>query len=828
MKKLVVIVILFIVATGLSATNYKETMQKSIQQLYSSKSVQDYISAANQFDRIAKMEKQEWLPLYYAAHAYIIACHFQPEAEKKDAYLDEAQKFLDTAFEITQDESELHFMQGFLYPTRMAIDPMTRGNMYFADMEKSLAKALELNPDNPRVYHLRALMTLNMPESFGGGVANALPLFKKAQEKFKIFKPKSDIHPNWGAEYNASELKGSVLIQENNKYFRQKPRGIMKKDWKKNIVFKIFLVLLMSALFGNLVTIFFIPLSKFTWELVLSNTINAVVLGGTMGVGIFFIVAILNKKLPWLQYPIRRLLAQVITTTLYCTLIILIYLLVVNYLKPHTGTTAELLQEGKFMFKLAIGLLMVASLITSAIEFFVNWKKAAVEKEKLKHEQVVLQYNALKNQVNPHFLFNNLNSLTALISKDQEKAIRYVKQLSEVYRYLLEQKDNELVMLAEELKFLESYIFLEKIRFGDHLKVKMDVHPGTQKVIPLSLQLLFENVCKHNVISAEFPMTIEIYMKGNRIVMKNPVHKKQVIKESGTGLENIKDRYAFLTNEQVQITDDGNYFMVSIPLLEEKVKKMLNVLIIEDEQLAAERMQELIHRYDESISVLGIVDSVSSAIKWFANNRQPNLIFVDIQLADGLSFEIFEKVNISCPVIFTTAYEEYAIRAFKLNSIDYLLKPFDFEELTGAMEKFRFHNKRSIDKGGLSPEVLEQVRKMITNPFKQRFIIKIGEHLKSVSVDDIHYFYSFEKGTYICTNEFRTYLIDYSLEQISEIVDPHVFFRVNRKYILRNNAIADIVSYSNSRLKVKLKNINEEAVIVSRDKVQSFKLWLDM
>ena len=255
---------------------------------------------------------------------------------------------------------------------------------------------------------------------------------------------------------------------------------------------------------------------------------------------------------------------------------------------------------------------------------------------------------------------------------------------------------------------------------------------------------------------------------------------------------------------------------------------MYKVLIIEDEKPAAEWLKQLILKFDPQIFVLSVIDSVRGAVEWFQQNANPDLVFMDIQLADGLSFEIFERVKVLCPVIFTTAYEEYAVKAFKVNSVDYLLKPIAFNELEAAFQKFGDRIQSMQAAPAVTMELLTKVKEMLRKQYKTRFVIKVGEHLKSITVEDILFFYSLDKATYLCTADFKTYLVDYSLDRISEMVDEHRFFRINRKYILSNQSISDIIVYSNSRLKIKLKKPGEESIIVSRDKVSAFKEWLDM
>ena len=254
----------------------------------------------------------------------------------------------------------------------------------------------------------------------------------------------------------------------------------------------------------------------------------------------------------------------------------------------------------------------------------------------------------------------------------------------------------------------------------------------------------------------------------------------------------------------------------------------MTTLIIEDEKPAARLLQRKLEKLD--IAVETMLHSVEESVHWFTNNQHPDLIFLDIQLSDGLSFEIFEKVNIQSAIIFTTAYDEYALKAFKLNSIDYLLKPIDEDDLEIAVTKF----KNRIPKADSGNQNLlldfEQIRQMLSNPFeksyKKRFTVKIGQHLKVITTDEIECFFSENKGTYIHTFENRNYLIDSTLEILEQELDMKDFFRVSRKFIVPLTAIKEIQVYTNSRLKVILPSYKEDEVIVSREKVQDFKAWL--
>ena len=251
----------------------------------------------------------------------------------------------------------------------------------------------------------------------------------------------------------------------------------------------------------------------------------------------------------------------------------------------------------------------------------------------------------------------------------------------------------------------------------------------------------------------------------------------------------------------------------------------MNVLIIEDEKPAARRLARLLSDLDVEVSQM--LHSVAESIEWFQNNPHPELIFLDIQLSDGLSFEIFDAVEVKSPIIFTTAYDEYALQAFKLNSIDYLLKPIDDEDLAAAIRQFE---EQAPSKQTLQVD-FEDIKKLLINPvereFKKRFTVKVGQHLKMLPVDEIECFYSEHKGTYAFTKEGRNYLLDTTLEGLESELAPETFFRVNRKFYVNIHYIKDIISYTNSRLQIKLQKFAEQDIIVARERVKDFKTWLE-
>ena len=258
----------------------------------------------------------------------------------------------------------------------------------------------------------------------------------------------------------------------------------------------------------------------------------------------------------------------------------------------------------------------------------------------------------------------------------------------------------------------------------------------------------------------------------------------------------------------------------------------LRALIVEDEPLAARRLADMLARQPEPVQILGTAESVVQAVQLLEAGPVPDVLFLDIHLADGLSFEIFEQVPVRCPVIFTTAYDQYALQAFRVNSVDYLLKPIDEADLTTALAKLRARLPAAAP--AFDPALLAQLMQQMQQtspaavPYKTQFVVRVGEHLKVVAVDQIAYFFSLEKATFLQTIEGRKFVVDYTMDQLETLLDPRRFFRLNRAYLAQQTAIHDIIHYTNSRLQTVLKPVAPDAqVLVSREKVQVFKSWLD-
>lgn len=250
----------------------------------------------------------------------------------------------------------------------------------------------------------------------------------------------------------------------------------------------------------------------------------------------------------------------------------------------------------------------------------------------------------------------------------------------------------------------------------------------------------------------------------------------------------------------------------------------MKYILIEDEQLAAKRMRELIATIRPDYQFVAKFDSVESATISLPALKY-DILFMDIQLADGNSFDIFDQVAISAPIIFTTAYDEYALKAFKANSVDYLLKPIDLSELKSAVEKFEnsFHQPK-VESTSLP---VDELIKSLQPKGKERFVVRVGDHLKTIDTKDIQLIYSQDKGTYLFTKEGRRYLIDYTVDRAADLLAPDIYFKISRKFIVNLNYIKDIIAFTNSRLEIRIEHFEEDQVIVSREKVNEFKDWLD-
>jgi two-component system, LytTR family, response regulator LytT len=251
---------------------------------------------------------------------------------------------------------------------------------------------------------------------------------------------------------------------------------------------------------------------------------------------------------------------------------------------------------------------------------------------------------------------------------------------------------------------------------------------------------------------------------------------------------------------------------------------MIRTLIIEDEESAASRLENLLTRIEPEINIVGRLDSVEASVKWLKNNPSPDLLMLDIQLGDGLSFEIFRKIKVDSFVIFTTAYDEYAIKAFELNSIDYLLKPVDEAKLKLSLEKF---NKLRSTSTSIDIEKIVGMIESRKSQFKKRFVVNIADKIKMIETREVAYFYSLEKISFLCTHDNLHYPLDFSLDHLENLLDPEYFFRVSRQYIIHYSSISKIYLLSKSRIKIEVQPPIKDGLMVSSTRTPEFRKWLD-
>jgi two-component system response regulator LytT len=257
----------------------------------------------------------------------------------------------------------------------------------------------------------------------------------------------------------------------------------------------------------------------------------------------------------------------------------------------------------------------------------------------------------------------------------------------------------------------------------------------------------------------------------------------------------------------------------------------MKVLIIEDEDLAVRKLQKTLQSVDSGAEIVGVTDSIRASVKWLQDNQAPDLILMDIELADGQSFEIFDKVEVNSTVIFTTSYDEYALKAFKVNSVDYLLKPVQKEDLEAALDKFRkmkqlMGNNDSIGSLNVDSLVKELQQRLQPKDFRKRFLVKQGQKLVSVEVEEIAYFYSDGRVNFFKTNDNRKFIVDYTMDELEEMLDPERYFRISRSFYVSIESVDQIHDYFGNRLMLNLRPMVDKEAIVSREKVTDFKKWM--
>lgn len=250
----------------------------------------------------------------------------------------------------------------------------------------------------------------------------------------------------------------------------------------------------------------------------------------------------------------------------------------------------------------------------------------------------------------------------------------------------------------------------------------------------------------------------------------------------------------------------------------------MKVLIVEDELLLAKQLKNLLQELEQDIEIVGQTNSIETSVQWLQQNNEPDLLFMDIELADGQCFEIFNQVAVRCPVIFTTAYDEYALRAFKVNSIDYLLKPVNSQNLKDALHKWRELYTEKIQPAFPIEALLKQLKGVVQ--YRERFLVKQGQKLVSINTSDVAYFFSHNALSFLVTKSNQKFIIDYTLDEVEQLVAPNHFFRANRQFILNHEMISAVHSWFNGKLKLEIKLPLDDEIVVSREKAPVFKEWM--
>lgn len=456
-------------------------------------------------------------------------------------------------------------------------------------------------------------------------------------------------------------------------------------------------------------------------------------------------------------------------------------------------------------------------------------EKQTLEMALMKEKEIALQsqLNSLKLQINPHFMFNNFNNLLELIEEDTGLAGKFLSHLSKVYRCIITNLDRNLIPVADEIKFLDSYLYLMKVRHDEGVIAK--VSPGVRQckgfLPPAVLQLLVENAIKHNSFSSEHPLVIDIKLSDDYITVCNlKLPLMSPIESTGLGLKNITERYALLCDKKVKIENAENFYSVSLPIIKNTISYEHTILILEDEPRNAKRLIRLLNDIDRTFVIEGPLASIKETVEFFQSGKTTDLILADIRLTDGLSFEALKHAPATVPIIFTTAYDEYAVQAFKFNSFDYLLKPLDPDELEAAIDKAAKAGKNYTD------ENLQQLFDALQKNkfrYRERFLLPYRDGYKTVRVSDINHIETENKTVYLRLNNGTSEVVNVSMDELEHQLNPDYFFRANRQYIINVEHVLFLGNYFGGKLIVRLKGYPKTEIQVSKEKAQRLKEWID-
>lgn len=338
----------------------------------------------------------------------------------------------------------------------------------------------------------------------------------------------------------------------------------------KQILKHIFIPIGFGLLVGVFLTWFSTPKDILSREVLINNFLYSALLSLFFWKGNEFIIRALNARYSWINETRKIVILHLVLTFAYNIIVITSFYSYIWFGVLHKQGMTGFLSSFKGGFYICLSITIMITLVSYAYYFFKYWKKSVLKEEELKRERIMLQYEALKNQVNPHFLFNSLNVLTSLIEVDKDASIKYVKQLSDVMRYVLDKNSSELVPIDVELKFIDSFVYLLKIRFGNNLKVQVNIGDRNFFIVPVALQILIENAVKHNEVSADKPLHIEITEDDDYLIVSNNIQERNYLPGSNfIGLKSLTFQYEFLSGRQMEIVNDGVSFRVKIPKIKQ-------------------------------------------------------------------------------------------------------------------------------------------------------------------------------------------------------------------------------------------------------------------
>lgn len=335
----------------------------------------------------------------------------------------------------------------------------------------------------------------------------------------------------------------------------------------------VLLVLLISALFGLLFGFLFSGFSIFYWSRLYNIVIYSLILGALCWTGGEIITRLVSRRFPWEVQPGKTFLISIVASVIYTFVSVTAFNIVYfRFVTSRDLSSGELIQGAITNSIIAVIITVIIMLIISVLKFIKNFKEVQLAREREQREVVSAQYAALKNHINPHFLFNSLSVLTSLVETDTQASIKFIRKLSDLYRYVLEMQNKETIALTEELALIEGYLYMQKFRYGDALKVTINIESRNGHIVPLSIQMLVENAIKHNIVSTQKPLEIIISQQNEEITVSNNYQPKEIIEESNkSGLENIRQRYSFLKNDlRVEWGVTENKFIVRLPILNYK------------------------------------------------------------------------------------------------------------------------------------------------------------------------------------------------------------------------------------------------------------------